>query len=99
MIVLLAINCGISLNSDVTSELENLTLLRSKELAQAAIQQAIECKKQREELAAVEKHVSNPDESNPLEEVVNPSNQEDIPAPKNEASPQKKRGGKIKKKS
>jgi len=95
----LAVNCGISLDSDVTSELENLTLLRAKELAQAAIQQAIECKKQREELAAVEKHVSNPDESNPLEEVVNPSNQEDIPAPKNEASPQKKRGGKIKKKS
>jgi len=50
-------------------------------------------KKQKEELAAVEKHVSNPDESNPLEELVNPSNQEDIPAPKNEASPQKKRGG------
>ena len=69
MIVLLAINCGISLDSDVTSELENLTLLRAKELAQAAILQAIECKKQREELAAIEKHVSNPDESNPLEEL------------------------------
>ena len=51
-------------------------------------------KKQKEELAAVEKHVSNPDESNPLEELVNPSNQEDISAPKNEASPQKKRGDK-----
>ena len=41
----LAVNCGISLDSDVTSELENLTLLRAKEFAQAAIQQAIECKK------------------------------------------------------
>ena len=41
----LAVNCGISLNFDVTSELENLTLLRAKELAQAAIQQAIEYKK------------------------------------------------------
>jgi len=38
----LAVNCGISLDSDVTSELENLTLLRAKELAQAAIQQSIE---------------------------------------------------------
>ena len=51
-------------------------------------------KKQKEELATVEKHVANPDESNPLEELVNPYNQEDIPAPKNEASPQKKRGDK-----
>ena len=92
----LAVNCGIQLQSDDTSEYENLSLLRAKEMAQAAIQQAIECKKKREELAADGKYLTNLEVSDSLEELVNPPIQENGYVPKKDSSPQKKRGEKQK---
>jgi len=84
------------LQSDDTSEYENLSLLRAKEMAQAAIQQAIECKKKREELAADGKYLTNLEVSDSLEELVNPPIQENGYVPKKDSSPQKKRGEKQK---
>ena len=48
-----ALNCGVILGEEVNSKMDVITLLKAKELAQAAIEQAKLSKKRRDELAEV----------------------------------------------
>lgn len=69
----LALNCGVQLQTEKISEQGNISLLKAKELAQAAIQQAKECKKKREEMAEKTKHIREGAQSHNKEEIVIPT--------------------------
>jgi len=65
-----ALNCGVILGEEVNSKMDVISLMKAKELAQAAIEQAKLAKKKREELAEVPTSTGREQGDNLQEEIA-----------------------------